>query len=100
MGKDAVVFRYSPHSGQPTDIAYLDQTRLAQRHVGHHQLRVPRMIDHPKPAATLDELSARTRYLLIDSDGAICDIYAGLPASTIADRLRKLITGQGITPSE
>lgn len=47
--------------------------------------------------AALDALLARTRYLLLDFDGPICDIYAGLTDATVADRLRKLITGQGIT---
>jgi hypothetical protein len=27
MGKDAVVFHHSAHSGQPTDISYIEQTR-------------------------------------------------------------------------
>jgi phosphoglycolate phosphatase len=45
----------------------------------------------------LDAILARTRYLLLDFDGPICDIYAGLPAATVADRLRKLIIGQGVT---
>jgi hypothetical protein len=51
----------------------------------------------PEP---LGQLIARTRYLLLDFDGPICDIFAGLPATTVADRLRKLITGQGITLPE
>src|ERR1700735_562792 len=58
------------------------------------------MTGHPAPGPTLDELIARTRYLLIDFDGPVCDIFAGHPAWTVADRLRKLITGQGITPPE
>jgi phosphoglycolate phosphatase len=39
----------------------------------------------------------RARCLLIDFDGPICDIYAGITDATVADRLRKVITGQGIT---
>jgi hypothetical protein len=39
-------------------------------------------------------LLARTRYLLLDFDGPVCDIFAGLPATAVAERLRKLITGQ------
>jgi phosphoglycolate phosphatase len=58
------------------------------------------MTGRPAHGATLDELIARTRYLLIDFDGPVCDIFAGHPAWTVADRLRKLITGQGITPPE
>jgi beta-phosphoglucomutase-like phosphatase (HAD superfamily) len=44
----------------------------------------------------LGDILARTRYLLLDFDGPVCDIFAGLPATTVAERLRKLITGQDI----
>ncbi|MGH3407986.1 MAG: HAD family hydrolase [Streptosporangiaceae bacterium] len=49
------------------------------------------------PDDALDGILARTRFLLLDFDGPVCDIFAGLPADTVAERLRKLITGQGIT---
>jgi phosphoglycolate phosphatase len=48
----------------------------------------------------LDQIITRTRYLLLDFDGPICDIFAGLPDLTVADHLRKLITGQGIAIPE
>ena len=41
-------------------------------------------------AATLGAIIARTRYLLLDFDGPICSIFAGLPAPTVAEKLRKL----------
>ena len=44
-------------------------------------------------AAALGAVIARTRYLLLDFDGPICSIYAGLPAETVAARLRKLFPG-------
>jgi phosphoglycolate phosphatase len=44
----------------------------------------------------LADVLARTRYLLLDFDGPVCDIFTGLPASTVAERLRKLITGQAV----
>jgi HAD superfamily hydrolase (TIGR01549 family) len=44
-------------------------------------------------AASLGAVIPRTRYLLLDFDGPICSIYAGLPAPTVADKLRKLFTG-------
>jgi phosphoglycolate phosphatase len=47
--------------------------------------------------AAVDDIIARTRYVLLDFDGPICDIFAGLAATTVADRLRKLIIGQGVT---
>jgi HAD superfamily hydrolase (TIGR01662 family) len=48
-------------------------------------------------AGPLGEILTRARYILLDFDGPVCDIFAGLPATTVADRLRKLISGQGIT---
>jgi HAD superfamily hydrolase (TIGR01662 family) len=44
-------------------------------------------------AAALGAIIARTRYLLLDFDGPICSIYAGLPAPTVADKLRQLLPG-------
>jgi len=41
-------------------------------------------------AAALGAIIARTRYLLLDFDGPICSIYAGLPAPTVAEKLRQL----------
>jgi phosphoglycolate phosphatase len=43
--------------------------------------------------AALGAIIARTRYLLLDFDGPICSIYAGLPAPTVADKLRQLLPG-------
>jgi phosphoglycolate phosphatase len=43
--------------------------------------------------AALSAIIARTRYLLLDFDGPICSIYAGLPAPKVADQLRKLFPG-------
>jgi len=45
-------------------------------------------------AAALGAVIARTRYLLLDFDGPICSIYAGLPAPTVAEKLRKLFPGE------
>jgi phosphoglycolate phosphatase len=46
---------------------------------------------------TLHDILARTRYVFIDFDGPVCDLYAGLTDAIAAARLRKIITGQGIT---
>jgi HAD superfamily hydrolase (TIGR01662 family) len=40
--------------------------------------------------ARLSTIIAATRYLLLDLDGPVCSIFAGLSAATIADQLRKL----------
>jgi phosphoglycolate phosphatase len=50
----------------------------------------------PASGETLDGILAQARCLLIDFDGPICDIYAGLADATVADRLRKTIAGQGV----
>jgi hypothetical protein len=53
----------------------------------------------PRPPRLLPIVS-RTRHLLLDFDGPICSIFAGLPAATIADRLRKLLGDQAQLPSQ
>jgi HAD superfamily hydrolase (TIGR01662 family) len=35
------------------------------------------------------------RYVLLDFDGPVCDIYAGLPASTVAAQLCEMLTAAG-----
>jgi phosphoglycolate phosphatase len=45
-------------------------------------------------AASLGAIIGRTRFLLLDFDGPICSIYAGLPATVVAGRLRKLFPGE------
>jgi len=54
------------------------------------------MTQAPSPGAALDAIIARNRWLLIDFDGPICSIFCGLPAPTVADQLRKLITSQSV----
>lgn len=41
------------------------------------------------------QLIRAARCLLLDFDGPVCDLYAGHPATTVADRLRDLITSSG-----
>jgi phosphoglycolate phosphatase len=52
------------------------------------------------PGDAIGEILARTRYVLLDFDGPVCDIFARLPATTVAERLRKLITGQAVQMPE
>jgi len=47
-------------------------------------------------AGTLNQIIRRARYLLLDFDGPICDIFAGHPAPAVAEQLRQIITAQGI----
>jgi phosphoglycolate phosphatase len=49
------------------------------------------MSSSTQPGSELDAILAQTRHLLLDFDGPICSIFAGLSAATVADRLRKLL---------
>jgi phosphoglycolate phosphatase len=44
--------------------------------------------------AALGAIIAHIRYLLLDFDGPICSIYAGIPAPTVAEKLRQLFPGE------
>lgn len=50
-------------------------------------------VSHAPPGDTLGAVIGRTRHLLLDFDGPICSIFAGLPAPVVADRLREVIPG-------
>jgi phosphoglycolate phosphatase len=47
--------------------------------------------------AALAAIVTRTRYLLLDFDGPVCSIFAGLPAPTVADQLRKRFTADQLS---
>ena len=48
------------------------------------------MISPTADGSDFDAIVSATRHLLLDFDGPICSVFAGLPADVIADRLRKL----------
>ena len=52
------------------------------------------------PGSDLDTIISRTRHLLLDFDGPICSIFAGLPAAAIADRLRKIFGDHASMPDD
>jgi phosphoglycolate phosphatase len=58
------------------------------------------MTSPARPDSDLDAILARTRHLLLDFDGPICAIFAGLPAATVADRLRKLFGDHAKLPED
>jgi len=67
---------------------------MVREHLEHHQPRNPVMIgEHPRALA---EIIGRTRYLLLDFDGPICSVFAGLPAPIVASRLRNLLVENGV----
>jgi HAD superfamily hydrolase (TIGR01509 family) len=47
----------------------------------------------------LSRIAGRTRHLLLDFDGPICSVFAGMPAPTVASQLRDLLYVEGITLS-
>ena len=47
------------------------------------------------PSVELASIIRRTRHLLLDFDGPICSIFAGLPAPSVAARLRELLVSNG-----
>jgi phosphoglycolate phosphatase len=49
-------------------------------------------IDDPE---TLRAILAHTDALLLDFDGPICSVFAGYPASAVADQLRAILTDSG-----
>jgi HAD superfamily hydrolase (TIGR01662 family) len=49
----------------------------------------------------LGELIARTQYVLLDFDGPICSVFAGIPAPAVASRLTKIrLDADVATPAE
>jgi HAD superfamily hydrolase (TIGR01509 family) len=44
----------------------------------------------------LARLASRTRHVLIDFDGPVCDIFAGMPSDAVADELRGELRAAGI----
>jgi HAD superfamily hydrolase (TIGR01509 family) len=47
------------------------------------------------PSVELGSIIGRTRDLLLDFDGPICSIFAGLPAPSVAAQLRELLRSDG-----
>jgi phosphoglycolate phosphatase len=45
----------------------------------------------------LEALIARAQYILLDFDGPVCEVYAGLPAPQVARMMRNQLTARGIT---
>jgi beta-phosphoglucomutase-like phosphatase (HAD superfamily) len=47
--------------------------------------------------ASLQEIIASTRHLLLDFDGPVCAVFAGTPAPVVAKQLRGSLTAAGFT---
>ncbi|MEU0521489.1 HAD family hydrolase [Streptosporangium sp. NPDC006007] len=44
----------------------------------------------------LAEIVQQARVVLLDFDGPVCDVFAGLPASVVAARLKQLLQDEGV----
>lgn len=44
---------------------------------------------------TLEDIAASTRHLLLDFDGPVCSVFAGIPAPQVAKQLRDTLTVAG-----
>jgi HAD superfamily hydrolase (TIGR01509 family) len=54
-----------------------------------------------QPDVLLQRIVSRTRYLLLDFDGPVCSVFAGMSADTVADRLRRRLAAAGVAiPAE
>jgi beta-phosphoglucomutase-like phosphatase (HAD superfamily) len=49
-----------------------------------------------QPDVPLQRIASRTRHLLLDFDGPVCSIFAGMPAVTVAEKLRRRLADLGI----
>src|SRR6266542_1188599 len=67
---------------------------MVREHLAHYQPRNPIMMG--EQSRKLAEIIDNTCYLLLDFDGPICNVFAGLPASTVASRLRSLLVESGV----
>ncbi len=64
--------------------------------LGHHCARVFGM----NPSAELMHLLSRTGPILLDFDGPVCGVFAGYPATAVADELRTLLVDRGADLTE
>jgi len=49
---------------------------------------------------TIEQIIKGTRHLLLDFDGPVCSLFAGIGAPTVAGQLRETLTSAGITLPE
>lgn len=50
----------------------------------------------PSRSGELDTLARRTRHVLVDFDGPVCEVFAGMPSHAVADKLRRELRTVGI----
>jgi HAD superfamily hydrolase (TIGR01509 family) len=59
------------------------------------------MTAYPRDGAHLQRIVSRARHLLLDFDGPICSVFAGMSNDTVAKKLRRRLAADGIAiPAE
>ena len=48
----------------------------------------------------LTEILQRSKHVMFDFDGPVCSVFAGRPASEVADRLRELVQATAVLPTD
>lgn len=52
------------------------------------------------PTSRLDQIAARSHHLLLDFDGPVCTVFAGIPAAEVAELLRVRLQQEGVPMPE
>jgi HAD superfamily hydrolase (TIGR01509 family) len=70
------------------------------RHPMAHR-RASAVTAHPASDTPLHRIISRTRHLLLDFDGPVCSVFAGMPSDEVAKELRRRLAAIGIAiPTE
>ena len=67
---------------------------MVRHHVAHG--RAPTVTTPAQSGAPLHRIVSRTRHLLLDFDGPICSVFAGMSDDTVAKKLRRRLAADGI----
>jgi phosphoglycolate phosphatase-like HAD superfamily hydrolase len=72
---------------------------MVRHRVGHR--RAQAVTAPPRPNAPLQRVVSRARHLLLDFDGPICSVFAGMSDDTVAKKLRHRLAAVGVAiPAE
>ena len=99
MGKDATMFHYE-HGDDPDSIG---GQYVAQAQAWFDSMWATVSRDQPsKPddrPRSIEQIIRRTRHLLLDFDGPVCSVFAGIPAPGVAEQLRDSLRSRGLQPA-
>lgn len=69
---------------------------MVRQHVEHDQPRARHVSAASPQQVELTRLLAGVRCVLLDFDGPVCSVFAGLPATQVADQLRGVLDRSGV----